>query len=329
MKRFSVAALRPMLHQDTGLPVVMVNGKAMSVNAATLRYQDWLDIDREMISVATQRLVGISRLMSKGLVHNLGSIGITMSMFERSSDLTDAEVTMAPEVETERDRMNFDTQSVPVPFVHKDFNISARALEASRNNGTGLDVTTVGVATRKVAEKSEDMLFAGAAVKTDGSNAIYGYTNHPDRNTVDLSKNWTANDKTGAEILADVIAMLAAARADLMFGPYELYIPAAYETVLDKDYAPGTSDNRTIRQRLMALNGISDILVADRLTANNVVLVQMQRETIDLALAQDIATIQWDERGGLVSKYKVLACWAPRVKSDFDGHCGVVHLRAA
>lgn len=324
-----VTHARPFMHPKTGLPVISVNGKFMTVNAATLRYQDWLDIDRELISVATPRLVGVGDLLSRGLTHSLGNIGITQSLFERQSDLTDAEVTMAPETETERDRLNFDTQTVPVPFVHKDFTISARAMEASRNNGGGLDMTTIATATRKVAEKSEDMLFAGAPVRVDGSNAVYGYTTHPDRNTVDLTKNWNANDKTGQNILDDVLAMMAAARADFMFGPFTLYIPGVYETVLDKDFSPGTSDNRTIRERLLSLNGLQEIKVADRLTAHNVVLVQMTRETVDMAVAQDISALQWDEKAGLMAYFKVLACWVPRVKSDFDGRSGVVHLRAA
>ena len=129
-----IANARPMLHPKTGLPVIAVNGKFQPVmlraNSMVLRYQDWLDIDRELLDVAKQRLVGVADLLSGGLTHQLGNIGITTSMFERQSDLTGAEITMAPETETERDRLGFDQVNVPVPFVHKDFPSRPRALAA-------------------------------------------------------------------------------------------------------------------------------------------------------------------------------------------------------
>ena len=128
---FNVNHMRPFLNAN-GESKVVVNGQVLNTNAvATLRYQDWLDIDREVVRVATKRLVGIQDLMSRGLTYSLGSIGITMSMFERESDMTGAEVTMAPETETEMDRLNYDTQQVPVPFIHKDFKINARAMAAA------------------------------------------------------------------------------------------------------------------------------------------------------------------------------------------------------
>lgn len=326
---FNVNQMRPFLDAN-GASRIVVNGQVLNTNAtATLRYQDWLDIDREVITVAKKRLVGIQDLMSRGLTYSLGSIGIVLSMFERESDMTAAQVTMAPETDGERDRLNYDTQSVPVPFVHKEFQINARALAANAASGVSLDMSSVAGATRKVAETSESMLFAGSAVKVDGSNAIYGYTSHPDRNTVDLSLAWDDNSKTGAQIVADVMAMVKASRGDRMFGPWVLYIPTDYESKLDEDYKPGTNDNRTIRERILAINGIEEIKVADQLADDTVLLVSLTRETVDLAIGQDITTIQWDEKGGLLSKFKVLACWAPRVKSEFDGRCGVVHLRAA
>lgn len=329
MKSFNVNEFRPFVDDDGQSKILRGNSLIRTNAAATLRYQDWLDIDREVQSVAVDRLVGIGDLTSRGLTRPLGNIGITVSMFQRSSDLTGAMISMSPENESERDRMNYDTQSVPVPIVHKEFRYDIRELTASQANGGGLEMDTVAAAARVVAEKSEDMLFAGAAVQVDGSNKVYGYTTHPDRNTVDLSLVWDDNTKTGANILTDVQTMLAAARADKMHGPFMLYIPRDYETKLDNDYVTGATDRRTIRERIMQLNGIIDIRVADRLADDNVVLVQMTRETVDLAIAQDITTIQWAEKGGMVSEFKVMAVWVPRVKSDFEGRSGVVHLRPA
>jgi uncharacterized linocin/CFP29 family protein len=325
--RLNLNRLRPFIHQD-GNTYIANNGTLVRTNApATLRYDEWKDIDRRVIDVATERLVGIADLISCGLTHNLGSVGLTTSQWDRSSDMTEAQISMSGITTGENDAMVFESQAVPVPIIHKDFELNWRRLEASRRFGTSLDVAQGAIAARVVAEKSEDMLFGGASIQVDG-NTIYGYTTHPHRNTVTLSEQWTAVGKTGAEILADVQAMLAAARADNMHGPFTLYVPGEYETRLDDDYNPATSDTRTIRQRIMQLNGIQDIKVADRLTNHNVLLVQLDSNVVDLAIAQDINTVQWDAKGGLQSMFKVMAIWVPRIKSDYDGKSGIVHLSA-
>ncbi len=323
---FDVNAMRPYFN-GRGESCIAINGREVIVtNAPTgLRYDEWKDIDRTVIETAKQRLVGIAALVSRGLVHSLGSVGISLSQFERMSDITGAQVSMSGITAGEKDSPQFSPWTVPIPVVFKDWSMNWRQLEASRRFGTSLDTISVMLATRVVAERSEDMLFSGESI-TLGDGTVYGYRTHPHRNTVTLSMQWTNASKTGAAIIADVQAMLAAARADNMRGPFTLYIPAGYEGKLDDDYNPGTSDTRTIRQRLLALEGIAEIVVADRLTAHNVLLVQLTSDVVDLAVAQDITPIQWDMQGGLQVEGKVMAVWAPRIKSDFDGRSGIVHL---
>lgn len=331
--RFDPHAMRPFIDDAGNSVVVRVNraGKPEKVRVntpATLRYDEWKDIDRRVIEIATDRLVGIKALISKGLTHNLGSIGQTISLWDRSSDMTAADVSMSGITKGEEDTINFEYQQVPVPIIHKDFRVNIRRLMASRLFGESVDVIAADVAGRRVAEKSEDMLFAGAAIQVDGST-IYGYTTHTHRNTVDLVLAWDDPSITGQDIYDDVEAMVAAARADNYYGPYTLYIPGEYEGVLDRDFAPASGDTRTIRQRLLLISGIAEIVVADRLADANVVLVQMTRDVVDLAIAQDINTVQWQMDGGMQERFKVMAVWVPRIKSDYDGKSGIVHLRAA
>lgn len=320
----NVHQMRPFFAPN-GQPSIVVNGQMIRTNAAMLRYDEWKDIDRTVFQVATARLVGIGDLIAKGLVHRLGNIGQTIALWQRSSDMTPASVNMSGVSRGEKDTANFDTASVPVPVIFRDWELNMRRVAAARAMGEALDMTVGRLAARVVAEASEDMLFAGKAITVDGAT-IYGYTNHPDRNTVSLAMQWTNASKTGALILADVQAMLAAARADFMFGPFTLYIPNAYEGKLDDDFAPGTSDDRTIRERLMQLSGLREIKVADRQANHNVVLVQMAPEVVDIAIAQDITTVQWQTMGMLQEQFKTMAVWSPRIKSDFDGRSGVVHL---
>lgn len=321
-----VNRMRPYIDKNGESRIAIGNGKSIRANTpAMLQYDEWKDIDRTVTEIGVDRLIGIADLMSKGLVHPLGSIGQTVSLWENSSDMTPAQVSMSGVARSAKDAAQFESQQVPVPVIHKDFTLNVRRLEASRLFGEGVDTIQSSIATRKVAEASEDMLFAGHATKVDGST-ILGYTTHPDRNTVDLATVWTDGAITGADIVADVQSMLAALRADHYFGPFSLYIPGEYEGKLDDDYDPDSGDTRTIRQRIMQLSGIAEIKVADRLANHNVILVQMTRDVVDLAIAQDITPVQWVEMGGLVQEFHVMAVWVPRVKSDFDGQSGIAHL---
>lgn len=320
--RLNLNAKRPFFDKN-GVPSIIQNGQKLQTNDALLRYDEWKDLDRSVIQIATDRLVAVADLQSMGLVHNLGSIGQTITQWEELSDMTSANISMSGISRGEKDSANFDNAAVPVPIVHKDFEINLRRLEASRIFGESLDVTQAAIAARKVAEASEDMLFAGNSIQVNGET-IYGYTTHPQRNTHSLGTAWDA-ESDNANILADVIAMMDKARADGYYGPYNLYIPSDYEGVMDEDFQAGSGDIRTVRQRLLQLNGLNAIKVADRLADNNVVLVQMTRDVVDLAVAQDITTVQWDEQGGMVAQFKVMAVWVPRVKNDFDGNSGIVH----
>lgn len=321
---FDPNVLRPFLDKD-GKSYIVVNGKKVANAGATLRYDEWKDIDREVIKVFTERLQAVADLKAAGLVHPLGSIGLTVSLWEMESDMTEADIDMAGITPGEEDTPAYDQAQVPVPVIHKDFRLNWRRLEASRMFGEALDVTAPSIATRRVAERAEDLLLSGAPIQVEGGT-IYGYTTHPARNLVDMALPWNDPSATGADILDDVQQMLEAARADNRHGPFVLYIPKEYEGVLDNDYNPATSDTRTVRERLMQLAGISRITVLDRLEANNVLLIQLDRETVDWAEAQDISTLQWDGKFALQKFFKVLTVATPRVKNDYDGRSGIVHL---
>ncbi len=137
--------------------------------------------------------------------------------------------------------------------------------------------------------------------------------------------NWDDSSKTGAEIIADVLSMKQASIDDFHWGPWKLYIPTAYETVLDSDYDP-TTPGTTICERILKISGISGITVVDRLSANNVLLVEMKSDTIRLIKGMAMTNLQADTEFGFVNKYKVLTIQVPQIRSDSNGRCGIVHL---
>ena len=315
---------RPFIDNDTGLPCVIRNGEQIVVNdGALLRYDEWKDIDQAVVKAAVDRLSGISAIIGRGLVHNLGSIGVTISQWQEESDMTEANYSMSGVTAGEEDTPAYDTASVPVPVVHKDFRINIRRLEASRRMGEALDVTAAATAGRKVAEASEDMLFSSTPIAVGGAS-IYGFTNFPARNTVVLGTPWDDLANGVNEVLVEgVRRMIASAIADKFYGPYALLIPGAYEAKFLEDYR--ANDSRTVKQRVLGIDKIQDVIVCDRLTGDNVILVQMTRDVVDLAVAQQISTVSWSENGGMTNRFKTMAVWVPRLKQDYDGKCGIVH----
>lgn len=328
--RIDIGAMRPFFTED-GEARIAINaeGDTELATNALLQYQEWLDIDRAVIATLGQRMTGIDDLRRANLVHNLGSIGQTVTMWQTASEMTEANVSMDGVTAGEEDTPAFGTAQVPVPIIHKDWRLNMRRLAASRMFGESLDVTAAAAAGRVVAEASERMLFSGAPIRVEGSS-IYGYLNFPGRTQIDLAVNWLT--ASPAQIKADVLAMVDAMRRNRFYGSFVLYIPNIWETVLDEFYIdPGiVGTGRTIREVLLSISGVDAITVADMMGSSpQAVLVSLTRETVDLAIAQEPTTISWQEMGGMQDRFKTMAVWVPRIKSDYDGRTGIVHLRPA
>jgi len=292
------------------------------VTNATLRKDEWQELDAVIVEAARERLVGVDDLISRGLTHALGGVGVLTAQWEAGSEMTDANITMDGETVDDLDRQEFALRGVPVPVVHKDFKIGRRVLEASRTHGAALDVTTGAEAGQSVARSSEQMLFNGASIKSDGYQ-IYGYTTHPQRNTASIS-NWST--ASGSTILTEATDLVQALRQDRHYGPAILYIPAEYESSMEDDLK--AESDKSVRQRLLEINGIEDVKVADVLADGEVVLAEMSRTNVDLAIAQDVSTMEWQQGSNWTTHYQAAAVWVPRFKADFDNRLGVVHATA-
>ncbi len=293
----------------------------------TLRRDEWIHLDEVLLEVSRQRLGGIQDLIDKGLIYTLGNaMGTTVLEYHNVGDIGEADVTMDGVTRSVGDRPTFGTVYMPIPIIHVDYEINARVLAASRNLGNPLDTTMMEMAARRVNEKLEDMLFTDTTYPYAGGT-IYSYVNHGDRNQVTLTTPWDDSGKSAADLLQDILDMKAASIAARHHGPFMLYIPTAYETVLDNDYdttTPGT----TIRERILKIGNISGIKVIDTLAANNVLLVQMTSDVIRLVRGMGVSNVQWDTEGKFITKFKVLTIQVPQVRADKAGQSGVTHLAA-
>lgn len=302
------------------------NYKAIPLNNANavLRPTEWKALDAVVLGISDTRLNGINDLITNNLVYNLGNaMGTTILETHDISDAMEAELTMDGISRGKGDRVEFGVNYLPIPIIHSDYEINMRVLEASRNMGNSLDMVEAERAARKVSEKLEAMLFTNTTY-AKGGGTIYSYLNHPSRNLLTLSAAWDASGVTGADIINDVKAMKQKSINARHYGPWMIYIPTDYETVLDGDYdtaTPGT----TIRERIMKIEGIKGIKVNDTLAADNIVMVQMTSDVVRLVRGLPIQNVQWKTEGDFVNKFKVLTIQVPQIRADHDGRSGIVH----
>ena len=297
--------------------------RTIQVNNATLRRDEWKQLDDAIVPIAEHRLVGVQDLISRGLTYNLGNaMGTTVLEWEDVSDAMEATMSMDGVTRGQGDRPVFGTKYLPIPIIHVDYEINTRVLESSRSRGNPLDTTSAERAARKVSDYLEKMLFTDVDY-TFGGGTIKSYVNYGDREQVTLDDEWNGSGVTGATILEDVLEMKQASIDNYHYGPWVLYIPTNYETKMDEDY--DNTRGNTIRERILAIGGIDAVKVIDVLPDDNVLLVQMTPDVVRLVRGMGLQNVEWQTEGRFITKYKVMTIQVPQLRSDHNGKCGIVH----
>lgn len=311
----------------SGSPAVMLamNGFNMGVLRTNdlLMQDEWKSLDSTVVGVARRQLGLVEDLRSNGLVRQLGGLGVLLDEYQSVSDLDPAEQSMAGITRGQRDLATFALNSVPIPITFRDFGINLRYLLASRRGSSAIDTTNAQLCARLVAEKLEDTVMNGSAVAI-GGNTAKGYTNATSRITGSLTGNgW--DDSATRTILADTFAMISAAEGYNYYGDFMMYVPVAYKGQLRDDHK--ANSDKTYLDRILEIDAIKGVRGTASLTGDQVVLVQMTPDVVDLSVAQDITTVQWDTDGGFNVNFKVMAAMAPRVKvpNSSAGKTGIVH----
>lgn len=302
----------------SNLAAINAQGYLVS-NATTLRHDEQKQYDTALIQVARKRLRLSNLLRGKGLVRNLGGLGTILSLYEQAGDFTAAKISMSGRTRADQDTLTFTEVGVPIPIFHKEFELDARRLAASRNGGTPLDTSSIEIATRIVADEWESHLYNGAPNIVVGGSTVYGLTTHPSRNTGSITSAWA----TGANVITDVTNMITALRADNMYGPYVLVVAKNLWPILEQDYSAAKGDN-TVLERILQFVDISDVIPGDYLTNGNVVMFNADTQTVDLAIGQDMDSIAWTIEP-MSTEFKVFMAGAIRIKADKGGNCGVAH----
>lgn len=330
---FDPNALRPYIG-DNGRSyitrMIMHEGKLQPMSipirnaTATLRKDDWIQLDQAIVKVAKPRLKFVGGLRAAGLQYVIpNGMSKTVLQTETQSDITDAIVSMDGLRKSEGDRPEFELTNLPLPIIHKDFHYSLRQIQASRNGGSPLDTTTAELAARRVAEQAEKLALGVNTGITYGGGTIYGITNYVNRLTKTMTTP-TTSGWTGGTFIDELLAMRLQLQGVYHFGPYKVYTSPNWDQYLDADYSTSKGDN-TLRERVEKVNGFQSCETMDYLTGYTVVIVQQTSDVIRMVAGMEITTLQWDTDGGLRKNFKVMAILVPQIRADQDSNCGICH----
>ena len=295
------------------------------MNSSFTEHSDTRNIkryDSKLVEVARQRLTIVEDLRAAGLVVPM-SFGTTETAWERVSDVIEAEVNMdGQHCRLPKTALPMTKKVSADSCVHAELvtgyasNRSIAHHWQSTSDGNYVGGGTVGCSPHRI---SCVQWYCGVHLQRQAGIWLDELPTTATRLPSRVA--WTAAG--GATIKADTINLLKAAYADNMHGPFNLYVANDIYANIQDDFSTEKGD-RTHAERIMAFNDISAVKAADKLPSGNVVLVQMTDSVIDLAVGQDIANVQWNV-DPMSTEYMVYAAMAPRIKSDREGRCGIVH----
>jgi uncharacterized linocin/CFP29 family protein len=292
---------------------------------AQLREDEWRTLDERLIRVAQKRLVVVEFLREQGLVVN-EDLGTLIREYEKTDEFGDADVDMSPSANSGEDKNQYSIDGVPLPIVHKSFQVDRRFLLASRQRGDDLRAQGQSKAARSVAEGIDSLVWDGWGGSMRGYTAD-GLTTHPDRNTVTIEDPTDSNTST-QDLRNDVIAGIEAIEDDEYGGvPLAGFFGRSYWQRLRREDT-GTDQERGLLERLR--NELADDMMmleqAPTLADDEAVIFEPSPDVIELAIASDIQNVEWDSGDGFKTNMKVMASITPVVKSDESNQSGVAHL---
>jgi len=304
--------------------VKITDGRGFVTNSL-LRKDEWEMLDDAVQIAATGEFNAIQRLNGDPqLRKQLNSMGVLVAQYNQGSEMSRAAVSLSGRAAQDLDRQDYNLTGVPVPVIHKEFQIGMRELEASRSYGSGIDTTNAFEASRVVTEEAERLFSAGNTNIALNQNILYGVTNEPNINTGAAVGDFG----TLSNIVPTFRNMIIAMAAANYFGPYEFWVARTqYNEMALNFHSDGTGDSGLTR--VLKMPNISAIHPSDWMTAGTLVGVQMTPNVIDFCVYQLNQVVEWTSQDGMAQNFKVMSICAVRVKSDYNGNSGVCYYTGA
>lgn len=297
--------------------------------AAPLVEKAQVVIDNAVVEVGQQRLTLVADLMAAGLTYTLNDpLSVPYLEWYSSDKVGAAKRTMSPDARGERKMPSLSPNRLPIYLTTDDFSIDIRTLKMSQRAGLPLDTTLVRHCTRSVNEAIEDAAINGATTLDGQDLQVGGYKapgilTAPGAEAETLTTAAWSTVPVGATVFTELMKMIVKLQANGKYGPYRLYVPTTVGNGLSADYNSGSANPTTIQNRLLQIEGLEAIRVADKLPSNKVALIQMTSDVIDVVVGQSPTVIPWTSLNGFHIYNLVMAIIVPRVRSDINGDSGI------
>ena len=283
-------------------------------------------IDKAVTRVGMRRLSIVKDLILAGLTVPLPNwLSYTEYYWESMNQVGGAIETMVPKARGEDQKPDRIGNRIPIYCTTDDFTYTIREIKQSeRVDSIPMDTLGIEMATRAVNERIENSFINGSSINSAGLT-VPGLLNAPQATSVDFSAGtWTG--ATGAQMQTDVIRFMDAMRDNKKWGPWRLYIPTNFSTILERPFS--VASDKTIRAWLEGMSDGEDgkltIRVADYLPADTVVMLQMSPEVVSVLVGQEPTAISWTDGPGFEFFHLVMACMIPRISHDYDNQSGIV-----
>lgn len=227
---------------------------------APLDSKDWENIDNVVVESARKRLVGRKFITIKGplgpgtqVVHVLKIGGFDTDRIEI------------------KERVN-----LVVPIIHKDFKLSWRDIEYSKQYGFPLELGPAAVSAAYCAIKEDELIFYGSE--------DYGYKGllNSSNSTSVQGLDWKINGNG----FQNVISAISALSSSGFYGPYAMVVSPSLYAMMHRVY-DGTGSLEIAMIRELVTDGIFQTPVIKGMEA---AVLATGAENFDLVIAQDLIT---------------------------------------
>lgn len=324
--------------------------EASGLRAASLYPENSHEIiETAVTEIAKKPLVIINEMLREGLVTPLPDWWAIPSLRRgRIGQSARAHQTMVPDTRGERFQITRDGVSWPIFCTWSNFSFNIRELAIGERVGQPLDTVHIADASYAVNERNEDQAINGL------SDEAGNYEVNGNPITIDglaapglLSSTLTFPYATwttlgGGDIVTVVQDAIELIRLTRPGRPLTLFVPGNYSRRMGDEYVISTNVTNeeavtnvtvstgtdTIINRLKKLGPYGgrnlNVVVADSLPDDRVVLVPMDKRDVDLIVGQQLVPLSWTDASGFHTFWVVINCVIFRMFVDKNGEYPVV-----
>lgn len=305
-----------------------------NADSMTLFRGEWEKIDSRVRRVAVEQLQLVGMLESKGLTIDLDGMGVTRFAWRNAGKHGEARIDMDMLGDSNDDRTEYQEESIPVPIISSDWELSLRELNVSRKGGLPIDTDKAYWAAYAVAKKTENLFLNGHNIFQANNNRIYGMRNTPAALTKTMQGDWADDAITGEMIVDEVASWIQSMKNQLHSGPFVLILPARYSYKLSKDYKK--ESDKSILMRIKELKEIGEVMFLEQLNIDptdvtkymvEAFLLEMKEETIAILNGMKLMNFQWQKKGPILTAHKIAQIKVPLFRKDIEGQTGLLYAK--